>query len=231
MYWFTDFFSRKREHAIYLREMLSSFSRALRRVGAACHEKNPTGKVPSMSRPRVLVIDDDPLFRSLMMSMLRKDFLVSVAGGGEEGYYKALEHAPDLAVIDIRMPGWDGLRTLAAFRAHQSLSKIPVIMLTADASRRTVMSAIQGGASDYVLKTCLNKDDFLRKVCKFLNIIEPNSTAATQFGAALEPAVNKEAVLTAEPDRAPESSESRLVAAGVVSEEDAELQAIIDNWE
>lgn len=182
-----------------------------------------------MSRPRVLVIDDDPLFRSLMMSMLRKDFLVSVAGGGEEGYYKALEHAPDLAVIDIRMPGWDGLRTLQAFRTHQSLSKIPVIMLTADASRRTVMSAIQGGASDYVLKTCLNKNDFLRKVCKLLNMMEcappplPGATPDPAGPVQNSPAAPQEEVV--------ETAEARMVAVAAATEEEAELQAIIDNWE
>jgi CheY-like chemotaxis protein len=190
-----------------------------------------------MSRPRVLVIDDDPLFRSLMMSMLRKEYLVSVASGGEEGYYKALEHAPDLAVIDIRMPGWDGLRTLSAFRTHQTLAKTPIIMLTADASRHTVMSAIQGGASDYVLKTCLNRDDFLRKVRKLLKLID-STAEADPLTTAAEPAAPEpaQAASAAEPVPVPvepalESPAERQLVAAAAAQEEAELQSIIDNWE
>ena len=56
-----------------------------------------------MNRARVLVIDDDPLFRSLITSILRRDFLVSVAADGSEGYYKAIEHPPQLAIIDVQM--------------------------------------------------------------------------------------------------------------------------------
>ena len=123
-----------------------------------------------MTRLRILVIDDDPLFRSLLTSILRNEFVVMVAGDGAEGYYKALELPPDLAIVDIRMPGWDGLRTLKAFRSHHALSHIPVVMLTSDASRQTVMSAMQAGASDYIIKTTLSREDFLEKVCRQLNV-------------------------------------------------------------
>ena len=68
------------------------------------------------SRPRVLVIDDDPLFRGLIVSMLRKDYVVMVAKEGAEGFYKALEARPDIVIIDVRMPGWDGLTTLKQMR-------------------------------------------------------------------------------------------------------------------
>lgn len=125
-----------------------------------------------MSRPQVLVVDDDPLFRSLLASMLRKDFQVTVASDGAEAYYRALECPPDLAIVDIRMPGWDGLRTLKAFRAHHALCHVPIIMLTSDSSRQTVIAATKAGASEYVLKTTLCRDDFLRKVCMQLNVAD-----------------------------------------------------------
>ena len=125
-----------------------------------------------MFRARILVIDDDALFRSLIVSILRKDFFVSVAGEGSEGYYKAIEHPPHLAVVDVQMPGWDGLRTLKAFRSHPQLSQIPIVMLTVDASKETVLAAIRGGATDYVIKTSFAKDDFLKKVEKWLHPAE-----------------------------------------------------------
>ena len=52
-----------------------------------------------MTRHRILVIDDDPLFRSLLTSILRNGFQVTSANDGEEGYYKALETPPDLANV------------------------------------------------------------------------------------------------------------------------------------
>src|SRR5580704_7630566 len=53
---------------------------------------------------RVLIIDDDPLIRTLLVSALRKECLVAVASEGSEGFRKAIDLTPDVAVIDINMP-------------------------------------------------------------------------------------------------------------------------------
>jgi len=123
-----------------------------------------------MTRHRVLIIDDEPTFRSQFTSFLRTDYLVSVAGGGGEGFNKALEHTPDLAIVDMQMPGWDGLTTLRAFRGHPSLKGVPVMIVSSDASRETVVAAIQAGANDYLLKLELNREEFLRKVEKLVTV-------------------------------------------------------------
>ncbi|QDV50569.1 response regulator transcription factor [Gimesia fumaroli] len=119
------------------------------------------------SSARVLVIDDDPLFRNLMVSFLRREYIVSVASDGSEGFYKALEYPPDIAIVDVQMAVWDGLQTLKAFRSHPVLSQTKIIMLTSDASKETVVAAIQGGANDYIIKTSFSKMEFLEKVRKF----------------------------------------------------------------
>src|SRR5262245_27859120 len=116
-----------------------------------------------MTRPHVIVIDDDPLFRSLLTAMLREEFQVSVAVDGAEGYYKALQQPPELAIIDVQMPGWNGLRTLKAFRANHALSRVPIMIITSDARAETLLEALQAGASDYVAKTTLSREDFLKK--------------------------------------------------------------------
>jgi DNA-binding response OmpR family regulator len=135
---------------------------------------DPKERTLKPSPTRVLIIDDDPLIRQLLVSALRKDCLVAVASEGSEGFYKALEMTPDLAVIDVNMPGWDGLKTLEAFRAHPALKSVKIIMLTADSSKQTVMAAIHGGAHDYVIKTTFSKADFYRKV----NRLIPGSVAS-----------------------------------------------------
>ena len=131
-----------------------------------------------MSRYRILLIDDDPLFRSLIMALLRKDYMVSVASNGFDGFQKGLEHPPHLAVIDVQMPVWDGLKTLKAFHIHPTLKNVPVMMLTSDASKETVLASIHAGAQGYIIKSTFCKEDFLKKVHRLLGEDdEPPTTA------------------------------------------------------
>jgi DNA-binding response OmpR family regulator len=181
-----------------------------------------------MNRARVLVIDDDPLFRSLITSILRRDFLVSVAADGSEGYYKAIEHPPQLAIIDVQMPGWDGLRTLQAIRAHQALAKVPVMMLTSDASRQTVVAAIQCGANDYVIKTTLSGEELLKKTRRLANVgaAHDDSTNCDSFDLESASGVTERGAEIS----VPKASNAAEPAHGIDNEA-AALQSLIDNWE
>ena len=123
---------------------------------------------PQLPRRLILVVDDDPLFRSLMVSVLRHDFDVAAASDGADGFYRALDRVPDVAVLDIQMPGWDGIKTLKAFRSHPVLTRVKVVVLTSDASRETVLAAIQAGADDYIIKTAFSRDDFRQKLDRLL---------------------------------------------------------------
>src|SRR5258708_7827812 len=142
-----------------------------------------------MNRPKVLIIDDDPSIRSLISFMLRRDYLAFLAADGKEGFRKALENPPQLVIIDIEMPGWNGLRTLEAFRANQYLSQIPIMMLTADATRATVATAIEKGANDYVIKSSLDKDELLTKALRLIRLgpscIGPRATGTLSAVSAV----------------------------------------------
>jgi len=121
------------------------------------------------ARPRVLIIDDDATFRSLIVSILRRDFIVSVAADGYEGFCKAREHTPDVAVIDVQMPRWDGIETLKAFRSHASLEHVKIIMMTGDASKETVITSVRCGANDYMIKSNFNKRDIIDKIKRLVS--------------------------------------------------------------
>jgi CheY-like chemotaxis protein len=193
------------------------------------------------SPTRVLIIDDDPLIRTLLVSTLRKDCLVAVAAEGSEGYLKALELNPDVAVIDVNMPGWDGLKTLETFRSHPDLKNVKVIMLTADASKQTVMAAIHGGAHDYIIKTSFSRVDFHRK----LNRLVPGSIADVPPSSEGEGQdsceSNTETALVAGDTSGGSSdshessdtsvSDSPLCAATVDANIESRLQELIDGWE
>ncbi len=127
-------------------------------------------------RARVLVIDDDASVRSLLVAVLKRNYLVMVANDGLSGFSKAKEFPPDIAVIDIQMPGWDGLQTLGAFRKEPSLAHVKTMVLTSDASRDTVLAAVQAGANDYMIKTAFSREEFDRKIARLL---ERNECAAT----------------------------------------------------
>jgi len=186
------------------------------------------------SPTRVLIIDDDPLIRTLLVSALRKDCLVAVAAEGSEGFYKALELTPDVAVIDVNMPGWDGLKTLEAFRAHPGLKNVKVIMLTADASKQTVMAAIHGGAHDYVIKTTFSKADFYRK----LNRLVPGSIAEVppsnvEHGFEADSVSDRESSVVSNRQDAGRSAlgAPSLSAMTAGADADSRLQELIDGWE
>jgi len=158
------------------------------------------------------VIDDDPLFRSLIVSLLRKDCIVGVASEGSEGFYKALEHPPDVALIDVQMPGWDGLKTLKAFRGHPALADVRIMMLTSDASKETVLAAINGGSNDYVIKTSFSKDDFRQK----LNRLAPRSAA--------EKPADAQGTNGSDGSQSPGASQP-------FARDEQKLQELIDGWE
>lgn len=179
-------------------------------------------------RARVLVIDDDPLFRNLIVSLLRRNFIVAVAHSGQEGLQKALEHPPDVAVIDYQMPGWDGLETLAAFRKYSSLEKVRKIMLTAEAGREVVIAAIQSGASDYVIKRSFNREEFEAKVERQLRqcyVILPKT--APTLRRSMAPSAEDTPPVAA----LPISALSTLPDPHSETAPDTALQAMIDSWE
>jgi len=97
------------------------------------------------------VIDDDPIGGRLLRAILAPEGLdVIVAGDGAVGLELVASEAPDVLILDLRLPGADGLEVLARLRAtHPSL---PVIMLTAYGEVRTAVRATQLGAFDYLTK-------------------------------------------------------------------------------
>jgi CheY-like chemotaxis protein len=139
-------------------------------------EQDQPNNPPTPQRRHILVVDDDPLFRSLMVGVLRRDFQITVACDGADGFYRALDHKPDVTVLDLQMPGWDGLKTLRAFRAHPALADVKVMVLTSDSSRETVLAAIHAGADDYTIKTAFSRDEFRQKLDRLCR--QPRTTDA-----------------------------------------------------
>ena len=100
---------------------------------------------------RVLVIDDDPGVRNYLQALMsRKGYLVFAESGGEEAL-RTLDHSrPDLVTLDVVLEGMDGLETLRLLKKR--LPDVPVIMLSGHGQARTIVEAMQLGATDFLRK-------------------------------------------------------------------------------
>jgi two-component system, OmpR family, KDP operon response regulator KdpE len=103
-----------------------------------------------MSAGKILVVDDDPQIRRVMKATLvGHRYEVVEARTGEEALERLAEEMPGLVLLDMNMPGMDGLETCRAIRAG---SDIPVIILSVRNAEKDKVAALDAGADDYVTK-------------------------------------------------------------------------------
>jgi two-component system response regulator MprA len=101
-------------------------------------------------RARLLVIDDDEqLLTALRRALVYEGYDVSVAAAGEDGLRQARDTPPDLVVLDVHLPGIDGLEVCRRLRAG---GDVPVLMLTARDEVADRVAGLDAGADDYLVK-------------------------------------------------------------------------------
>jgi two-component system response regulator MprA len=99
---------------------------------------------------RILVVDDDPMVATTVQRVLRPEgYEVDVALGGAQALEQAHRHRPDLVVLDLMMPGTDGLEVCRQLRANGDL---PILMLTARSGTPDRVRGLDTGADDYLVK-------------------------------------------------------------------------------
>jgi two-component system KDP operon response regulator KdpE len=109
---------------------------------------------------RILVIDDEgPFVRALGISLRAHGYEVEGAGSGEEGLQRAAGFHPDAVILDLGLPGIDGLDVLSALRAW---TDVPVLVLSARHTEEAKVAALDAGADDYVTKPFTINELFAR---------------------------------------------------------------------
>jgi two-component system, OmpR family, alkaline phosphatase synthesis response regulator PhoP len=103
--------------------------------------------------PRILVAEDDPDIATLLAHYLRKaGFEADVVASGREVVPRIRKTPPDLLLLDLMLPGVDGLEVCRAMRADQNTASIPIIMVTAKGEESDRIVGLELGADDYITK-------------------------------------------------------------------------------
>jgi DNA-binding response OmpR family regulator len=119
-------------------------------------------------RRRIVIAEDDPAIASMLQKVLSQHYDVSVAHDGKQALVLALQPPrPALLLLDVMMPGLDGLGVAAEVKKDPNLKSIPIIFLTAKAGATDVIKGIQSGARHYLTKP-FKIDEVLAKVKKAL---------------------------------------------------------------
>jgi two-component system, OmpR family, alkaline phosphatase synthesis response regulator PhoP len=106
-----------------------------------------------MPKGTILVIDDeDDLVELVRYNLAREGFHVIAAHDGESGLRLVDQKSPDLVVVDLMLPGIDGLEVCRRLRAESRTFKLPIVMLTAKSSESDRVVGLEIGADDYITK-------------------------------------------------------------------------------
>ena len=105
-----------------------------------------------MKPSKVLVVEDHPISRKLLQTMLSKNYTVISAASGMQAIDLSQTEEPDLVLLDIEMPGMDGFQTLEVLKREVIGPAVPVIFLTAREDSRSREKGLEAGAVDYITK-------------------------------------------------------------------------------
>jgi DNA-binding NarL/FixJ family response regulator len=144
---------------------------------------------------RILLVDDHPVVRHGLRGMLESEPGLSVvgeAGSGAEGVELAVRERPDIVLMDLRMPGGDGVE--ATGRLLAALPATRVVVLTTYESDRDILRAIEAGASGYLLKDATPAElaEAVRAAARGETVLAPSvaSTLVRQVRRPAPPALS-----------------------------------------
>lgn len=106
-----------------------------------------------MAKEHILVIEDEEDIRELLRYNLSKEgYRVALTASGEEGFKAAKSTNPDLILLDLMLPGLDGLEICRLLKADSKTNHIPIVMLTAKGEEADIVTGLELGADDYITK-------------------------------------------------------------------------------
>lgn len=120
---------------------------------------------PKLTEKKIILVEDDPFLRSLMLLKLQKEgFNVVEAFDGEDGLKKINELKPALILLDLILPGINGFDVLQQIKSNPSTNNIRVIILSNLGSRIDVEKGLKLGAYDFMIKAHFTPEEIVEKV-------------------------------------------------------------------
>ena len=117
-----------------------------------------------MSIRRILIVDDSPTERHVLNDMLTKSgYEVMASDNGEDAIQKAKSLRPDLILMDVVMPGLNGVQATRAISRDPDTRAIPIILCTSKSQETDKIWGMRQGARDYIVKP-VNRDELLEKI-------------------------------------------------------------------
>jgi CheY-like chemotaxis protein len=117
---------------------------------------------------KIAIIEDAEDNRDLLYYLLRDEFSVTRFSNGEEALLEFVNAAPDLIILDIWLPGMDGMEVLKQVRQHEHLQSIPVLALTANAMSGDREKCLSAGFDEYASKPIVDIGEFVAVVRRLL---------------------------------------------------------------
>ena len=128
------------------------------------------------SEIKILLVDDDPDIREFMSYNLKKEnYVVETAKNGEIAIEKANKFKPNLIILDVMMPGMDGIQVCESLRSNEKTKDILICFLTARGEDYSQIAGFEAGADDYVAKP-VKPAVFLKKIEAMLRRLESVAT-------------------------------------------------------
>jgi two-component system phosphate regulon response regulator PhoB len=113
--------------------------------------------------PKILIVEDDPDIRELLRFNLEKaGYNLYLAEDGEKALALARKHAPDLILLDLMLPGVDGLEVCRTLKRDPDTEPVPIIMITAKGEEMDRVVGLELGADDYIVKPFSIREVLLR---------------------------------------------------------------------
>lgn len=104
------------------------------------------------TKPLILIIDDEPDMREFLRLILKSQFKILEANDGHQGIHLAIQNSPEIILLDMMLPGKNGIDVCHELFQHKNTETIPVIMLTARADDEMKIEALNAGATDFLTK-------------------------------------------------------------------------------
>ncbi len=130
----------------------------------------PEEAAPASGAARILIVDDEPVIRQVLLDHLAPDYQVTQAASGQEALEQLTDAEFDLVLLDLMMPKMSGYEVCRVIRRRHSLEDLPVIMLTAKDRVSDLVDGFARGANDYLTKP-VTKNELLARVETHLRLL------------------------------------------------------------